>query len=238
MRFVNSFSTALANPARGAAALLAASAAFGFAAPAHAGDPAGRVQVKILGTAVLPDGAISEVERDLVPLPAGAQTEADDNFTPTAAVEYFFTPNFSIETIAGVTQHDVTGTGAIAGAALIADANIIPATITAKLHLPTGGGFKPYIGAGPAYFFIFGEDPDAGARALGVTRVNLSEELGFALQAGVDIAIGGSGIGLGLDAKRYFIGTTASFFAGDTLALQTDHELDPWVLSVGLTYRF
>ncbi|WP_245964440.1 OmpW family outer membrane protein [Sphingorhabdus wooponensis] len=41
---------------------------------------------------------------------------------------------------------------------------IFPATVTLKYNLETGAGFKPYIGAGPSYFFIFGEDVDTGPR--------------------------------------------------------------------------
>ena len=205
---------------------------------AHAGTTEGSIQVKALVTGVLPDGAITDVNVDGIGLPAGSDTRADDNYTPTVAVEYFLSPSFSIETIAGVTQHDVTGAGALAGAQLISNANIIPATVTAKLHLPLGGGFKPYLGAGPAYFFIFGEDVDADAAALGATSVNLSEELGFALQAGFDLPLNDKGLGLSVDAKRYFIDTTATFRAGNAIALQTEHKLDPWVVSAGVSYRF
>lgn len=217
---------------------LAAIMAATTAVPAAAQTGEGSIQVKALVTAVLPDGAITDVNVNTVGAPAGADSRADNNYTPTVAVEYFLSPNFSIETIAGVTQHDVTGAGALAGARLVSNANIIPATVTAKLHLDTGTGFKPYIGVGPSYFLIFGEDVDASARALGATRVDLSDEFGFALQAGVDVRLNDSGLGLTVDAKRYFMDTTASFFAGNRLALQTEHELDPWVVSAGLSWRF
>ncbi len=217
---------------------LAATMAATTAVPAAAQAGEGSIQVKALVTAVLPDGAITAVNVNTVGAPAGADSRADNNYTPTVAVEYFLSPNFSIETIAGVTQHDVTGAGALAGARLVSNANIIPATVTAKLHLDTGTGFKPYIGVGPSYFLIFGEDVDASARALGATRVDLSDEFGFALQAGVDVRLNDSGLGLTVDAKRYFMDTTASFFAGNRLALQTEHELDPWVVSAGLSWRF
>ena len=31
---------------------------------------------------------------------------------------------------------------------------------------------------------------------------------------------------------------TARWYAGSTLAIQTEHKLDPWVLSAGLSYRY
>lgn len=205
---------------------------------AFAEDPQGNIQVKAFATLVDPSAKITRVNTDGIGLAAGSQTRADTNVTPTIAVEYFLTPNISFETIAGVTQHDVVGAGALAGAKLISNANIIPATVTAKYHFDLGGGVKPYLGAGPSYFLIFGEEPDATARTLGATRVDLSSELGVALQGGVDFALDDSGLGLSVDAKRYFMNTTARFFAGNALALSTKHELDPWVVSAGISYRF
>jgi outer membrane protein len=214
-----------------------AAVALPFATPAAAQE-AGDIQIKALVTGVLPDGAITEVETDLIDLPAASQTEASDSVVPTVAIEYFVSPNFSLETICCVTPHDVRGVGALEGAELIDDAIILPASLTAKYHFNLGGGIKPYVGAGATYFMIFSEDVGVDAAALGATDVDLSDEFGFLLQGGVDIALNDNGLGLSLDAKRYFVGTTATFSAGQTVALQTEHDLDPWVVSAGLAYRF
>ncbi|MEY4951754.1 MAG: hypothetical protein RL299_178, partial [Pseudomonadota bacterium] len=169
--------------------------------------------------------------------PATSDSEASNSVVPTLAVEYFVSPNFSIETICCITPHDVTGKGGLAGAALVDNAIILPATVTLKYHFDMGA-VKPYIGAGPAHFFIFSEGVGADAAALGATRVDLSDRFGVALQAGFDVPLNDKGLGFSLDAKRYFIGTTARFYAGNTLALETEHKLDPWVVSGGLSYRF
>ena len=108
------------------------------ATPAQAQDNDGRLQVKLLGTAVLPDGKIEQVNTDLVGLPAATQTKANDNFVPTLAVEYFITPEVSFETICCVTQHDVDAVSGLAGAELVSNARLIPATLTAKYHLDAG----------------------------------------------------------------------------------------------------
>ena len=208
------------------------------ATPAMAQDQAGDIQFKVVGTGVLTDGEIDQVNVDLVGLPAGTQTESNDNFVPTVAIEYFVTESFSIETIAGTTQHDVDAVaGFPAGTELVSDALLLPATVTAKVHFDAGG-VKPYVGAGGAYFIWLDVDPGAAVVPLGVTKTTLSDEFGFVLQAGADIPVGDSGFGLTLDAKRYFIGTTAQWFAGNTLVIETDHNLDPWVLSAGVAYRF
>ena len=202
-----------------------------------AAERAGTVQAKLFATGVLPDGKITSIDTDIVGLPANTQTAANDNFVPTLAVEYFFTENFSIETICCMTQHDVDGTTGLPGAELVSDAKLIPATVTAKYHFDLGG-VKPYVGAGPAYFLFFDEEPGAATIPLGVTDFDMSNELGLALQAGVDVPINDKGISFSVDAKRYFIDTTARWFAGNTVAIQTEHKLDPWVLSAGLAYQF
>ncbi|QJQ31292.1 outer membrane beta-barrel protein [Sphingomonas lacunae] len=218
--------------------LLIGAAAAGFAAPAHAGNSDGSFQVKVLGTAVLPDGGITSVVTNTVGAPATSQSRATDSIVPTIAAEMFLTPNLSVETICCITPHDVRGEGPLNGARLVDNAIILPATVTLKYHAELGGGFKPYVGAGATHFFIFGEDVGTSAAALGATSVNLSNEWGLVVQAGVDLPLNDNGLGFTLDAKRYFVDTTASFRAGNTVALRTEHSLDPWVISAGLSYRF
>jgi outer membrane protein len=218
--------------------LAAMAAATVLSSPALAGNPEGRLQVKVLATGVLPDGKIDKVKTDLIGLPAGSQTKANDNVVPTLAVEYYATPNISVETICCFTQHHVTGSGALAGANLVNHVLILPATVTLKYHLDAGP-IKPYIGIGPSLFVIFGEKPGSDARALGATRTKMSNEVGFALQGGVDIPVNDKGLGVSLDAKKYFMNTTAHFYtASGVEALTTKHSLDPWVISGGVYVRF
>ncbi len=222
--------------------LMLASAAMAFAAtPAMAQDETDRtgdIQFKLLGTAVLPDGKITDINVNLPGLPATTQTRANDNITPTIAVEWFVTNNISIETIAGMTQHDVDVTAGLpVGAELVSNAKLIPATVTAKYHFDLGA-LKPYVGAGTSYFLWVNDDPGAATLPLGVTKNTLSNELGIALQAGFDVPVNDTGLGLTVDVKRYFIDTTARWFAGNTLAIETEHKLDPWVISAGVAYRF
>jgi outer membrane protein len=46
-------------------------------------------------------------------------------------------------------------------------------------------------------------------------------------------------MGISVDAKKYFMKTKAHFYtATGAEALTTEHKLDPWVLSAGISYRF
>jgi outer membrane protein len=226
-----------------AAAALTALAAATLAGAAHAeGNAEGKIQFKVLATAVLPDGGVKQVKTDILGLVPGAvgNTVASDNVTPTVAIEYFFTPNISVETIAGVTAHHVSASaGALKGTELISKIHIIPATLTAKYHVPLGHGIKPYVGVGPTLFLVVADEPSAALKAAlpAVTRTKLTSELGVAVQGGVDIALG-HGYGLALDAKKYWVATNATVYAGSTQALVTRNKLNPWVLSVGVSYRF
>ena len=214
-----------------------AALAVALATPGHAAAKSGDVQFKLLATYVAPDGKIKDVKLDLIGLPADAQTKADDNVVPTVAIEYFVTDNISVETIAGVTQHDVVGRGGLAGAGLVSNANIVPATLTLKYHFGTEGGVRPYVGAGPSYFIFIDEKPGATAVALGATRQKMDDTLGVALQAGIDVPVNAKGLAVTLDAKRYFLRPAAHWFAGATEVLRTKHKLDPWVISAGVAFR-
>jgi outer membrane protein len=212
-----------------------------FATPAAAQAAEGKIQIKLLATAVLPDGKISTVREANVALPAGSDTSANDNVVPTIAVEYFFSDQLSVETICCLTSHHVNGAGAIAGVDhLIDNVLILPATLTLKYHLTGLGPIKPYVGAGPSYFLVLDSKVGAGGQAaLGAASADVKSKLGFALQAGVDIPVGPKGFGISFDAKRYFMRPIAAFYnaAGATI-LETRHELDPWVVSGGISYRF
>ncbi len=205
--------------------------------------PEGKWQVKVLATAVLANGKIGAVESidpslaALAPF-AAPQTFASNNpFTPTLAVEYFFTKNISVETIAGITAHHVNGRDSLDGTNLVNHILIVPATVTVKYHLPLGP-IRPYVGVGPTWFIVTGGRPGDTSSALGVTRNTLTSNPGIATQAGVDIPIGKTPFSLALDAKKYWVDTKVRFFAGSADVLTTRLKLDPWVLSAGVGYRF
>ena len=223
---------------RNIGALAGAAALALIATPAMAQGADGKLQVKLLGTAVLPDGKITKVKMD-PGLPAGSQSKANDNVVPTLAIEYFFTPNVSVETICCLTQHDVDGAGALDGAELVSNVKILPATLTLKYHLPLGP-IKPYIGAGPTYFFFIDEKSGATTQAaFSLPKAHLTDKFGAVLQAGMDVPLGDGGFGLSIDAKRYFMRPTANWYdASGAKVLSTKHKLDPWVLSAGVSYRF
>ena len=219
------------------AVALCAAAPLAFVSTANA-QSEGKFQAKLFATGVLANGEIIEINEDNFGIPPGSQTDVSDSYVPTIALEYFFTPNISVETICCITPHDVDGVGTLAGAQLVDNAIVLPATVTLKYHVNEIAGIKPYVGAGPTHFFIFDENVGDAAAGLGITDADLSDEFGFTLQAGFDAPINDSGWVFSIDAKRYFVNTTATFSNGNGVVFQTEHDIDPWVVSAGIGYRF
>lgn len=198
----------------------------------------GKLQVKILATGVLPDGKITGVTDPSGILTAADQTRLNDRVVPTLAVEYFVSPQVSVETICCLTPHTVTGSaGPIDGAEIVDHVLVLPATVTLKYHF-TSEGVRPYIGAGPAWFFYIDEKPGTLPAALGVDRVKLDNKLGVAVQGGIDVPVNDKGMGVSLDVKKYWVKTAANYFVGGAKVLETRHKVDPWVISGGVYFRF
>jgi outer membrane protein len=193
--------------------------------------------VRLRGIAVLPD---EELTADSVP---GANAEVDDAYVPELDFTYFLTPNLAVELILATTPHDVKGTGAapIDGADL-GEVWLLPPTLTAQYHVTqlgewTGveglGKLKPYVGAGINYTIFY--NTDGGD----FNSIDYDNAFGFALQAGFDYEVA-TGWYLNLDVKKIFLETEWELDASNAgLGVQTgDVALDPWIVGVGVGYRF
>jgi len=214
----------------------AALGALALSGTAHAGNAEGKLQVKLLATGVLPDGKV-DTGSPSTGL-TGLDTKANDNVVPTVAIEYFFTPNVSAETICCFTGHHVSVVSPTATVYehAIDHVLVLPATLTLKYHLPLGV-VKPYVGAGVTEFFFIDERRGSDLPST-ITQAKLEDTFGAVLQAGVDVAINDKGLSVSLDAKRYFVRPRSHFYAGTTEVITAKHKLDPWVVSGGIAYRF
>lgn len=97
-----------------------------------------------------------------------------------------------------------------------------------QYHFDAGHGIKPYVGAGVNYTMFFGED------AKDVDSLELENSFGWGLQAGVDIHLRDNWF-LNVDVKKLWLDTEAKVNGG---AITTDVAIDPWIVGVGLGYRF
>jgi outer membrane protein len=151
----------------------------------------------------------------------------DNSIVPELDVTYFFNKNLAVEVIAGVTPHTVKNAGAEVG-----DVWLLPPTVTLQYHFDLGGGIKPYVGAGVNYTVFFNEDAKGGT----YTSLDLKNNWGWALQAGVDVHLQGNWF-LNVDVKKLFLDSDATVVAGGN-TIHANVDIDPWIVGVGLGYRF
>lgn len=197
---------------------------------AYAGD--GNFMVRVLGSGVLPDTDADISTATGVALPT-YDADISDEFIPAATLTYFFSPNLAVELFCCFANHQAKGKGALSAVGDIADFWIFPPSLTLQYHFTGMGGFKPYVGAGLTYIHFFDED---SGNLTNATSVDIDDAVGFALQAGADISLGNNWY-LNMDVKKVFIDTEASWRGGG-VDLDADVDIDPWIVSAGIGYRF
>lgn len=161
----------------------------------------------------------------------GGKADASNEYVPELDISYFITDNIAVELIAATTNHDVDVDGSALGASAdLADVGVLPPTLTVQYHFMPSGRISPYLGVGLNYTIFYDEEAAGGA----VTSVDFENGIGYALQAGVDIAIAGNW-SANLDVKKIFLNTDVKINGG---AINADVDLDPWVIGIGVGYRF
>lgn len=195
--------------------------------------PGWMIRGRILG--VIPDESTSNwVLNGTTSLP-GYDASVDNSIVPELDFTYFFTKNLAVEAIAGVTPHTIKGTkGAAVTGTEVGDVWLLPPTVLLQYHFDLGSGIKPYIGAGINYTIFFSEDANS---ADGYSKLKLDNGFGWALQAGVDIHLKGNWF-LNVDVKKLWLDTDLSVTKAGVGDVTTAVDLDPWIVGVGLGYRF
>ncbi len=158
-----------------------------------------------------------------------AGTGAADRLTvsnktiPEFDITYHFTPNWAAELILTYPQkHDVKLDGAVIGSF-----KHLPPTLTAQYHFAPEAQVSPYLGAGINYTRI------SDVNLLGGKADLESSSFGLALQAGVNFKLD-KNWSLNLDIKKVQIRSDVKIGGVKASAVQ----VDPWLLGVGVGYRF
>lgn len=145
----------------------------------------------------------------------------NDKWMPEVDISYFFNKNVAMELVLTVPQkHTLSSRGTAIGSL-----KHLPPTLMAQYHFDATG-FKPYVGAGVNYTRFSSVSLPAG---VDIKR----NSWGPALQAGVDIPLGGK-LYLNLDVKKVYIRTDVS--AGG--AGLGKFKVDPILFGLGLGWRF
>lgn len=208
---------------------LAGVAALALAGTAQAQDfqpkEKGTILLNVRATTVSPDadGAILTA--------AGAATglnvDVKDDLMPTIGLSYFLTDHVAVEIIAGTTNHQIKAKGPGTDV-VVHETWVLPPVVTLQYHFAPTAKVSPYVGAGINYMIFYsGEDKNGFS-------VDVDNGFGYALQAGVDVALSGK-FSANVDVKKVFFETDASINNG---ALKSTVTLDPWVVSAGIGYKF
>ncbi|WP_423680410.1 MULTISPECIES: OmpW/AlkL family protein [unclassified Undibacterium] len=138
-------------------------------------------------------------------------------------ITYFVTPNWSAELILTYPQkHDVSLNGTNIGTF-----KHLPPTLTAQYHFAPEAQVSPYLGAGVNYTRI------SDVNLLGGKADLDNNSFGFALQAGVDFKLD-KNWSLNLDVKKVQIRSDVTLGG----AKISNVKVDPWLVGVGVGYRF
>lgn len=196
----------------------------GTATTASAGDNSGNTMIKVMGTVVAPDSGLEAGGDDVL--------HVSSTDVPTLWITYFLTKNIALETFCCVTQPSISnrvpGLLGLGAGSDIADTWILPPALSLQYHAQMGA-FKPYVGVGVMYFHFFDETSYTPVGA-----IDLKDDWALLLGAGVDVAVGG-GWQLSLDIKKA-VGAETKIYAGG--AYIDTAELNPWLIGVGVGYRF
>lgn len=166
--------------------------------------------------------------------PIGGNVSINNSFVPELDFTYFMTNHIALELILATTPHDAKALGTSVGDVDLGHVWLIPPTLTLQYHFDplTSLGISPYVGAGLNFTIFHREDTPGDV----VTDSSFDNSFGYALQAGVDVPLSGNFF-LNADVKRLWLDTDAHFetVVGD---VDADVTIDPWILGIGVGYKF
>ena len=169
-------------------------------------------------------GGLSHVEpkSDNGQLSVGNIT-VNSHFDPSINVGYFFSPSWAVDVLLALPfEHEFSINGANAGSTAQ-----LPPTFSLQYHFLPGAKVQPYVGVGANLTLFMDEQLNSG------NELKLDPSVGLAAQVGVDIPLNAQWR-VGLDARYIDIDSKASADGQDIGTIQ----IDPYVLSLNLGYRF
>jgi outer membrane protein len=176
--------------------------------------------------------------------PAGGintTVNVDDGTSLTLTGTYMFRENWAFDILAAwpfthdisITVVDTVPPGSTASLE-IAETDHLPPTFSLQYHFLPEGKFQPYVGAGLNYTTFFSTDVTQDfTDLLGVTKLDLDDSFGLAMQLGADIELSNDWL-INFDVRYISIETDAKV---DGTKIGTV-DINPWVYAIAVGRRF
>ncbi|GAA6183979.1 MULTISPECIES: OmpW/AlkL family protein [Alteromonadaceae] len=183
-------------------------------------------------TTVAPDESSSNVF--IGSTDVGVGVNVDNNTQLGLNFAYFLSPNWAIEVLAATPfEHDI-GLDTVGA---LGSTKHLPPTISANYHfLDADSAFQPYVGLGVNYTIFFSEDFTAANQEAGFSDLELDDSVGLSAQIGFDYMLDDNWF-VNASARYIDISTEATFTNNGT-AGTVDVDIDPFVYSLTVGYKF
>lgn len=164
-------------------------------------------------------------------IPPGADASTGDATTWLLTYERMVTPQIGVELVAGKPPKiTAQATGSVAFLGEVMSAHSVSPTVLVNWHFGAPGALlRPYVGAGINYTKF------TGVRSNYPWQVGLSDSVGPAVQAGLDVNLSGAWV---LWASVAMVKVKSDLVAVGATVLQTTIDFRPRVYSAGVGYRF
>ncbi|GAB2691873.1 OmpW family outer membrane protein [Aliiglaciecola sp. 3_MG-2023] len=183
-------------------------------------------------TTVAPDESSSNVF--IGGADVGVGVNVDNNSQLGLNFAYFLSPNWAIEVLAATPfEHDI-GLNTVGA---LGSTKHLPPTVSANYHFLDGdSAFQPYVGLGINYTIFFSEDFTAANQEAGFSDLELDDSVGLSAQIGFDYMLDDNWF---VNASaRYIDISTEATFTNDGTAGTVDVDIDPFVYSLTVGYKF
>lgn len=180
---------------------------------------------------------------------SSASVEVDDGTSLTLSGTYMFTENWALDVLAAWPfKHDIDvaatiddGQQVVSGRIPLGETEHLPPTFSIQYHFSPQAVFQPYAGVGLNYTTFFSEEVSSAAQAAGLSNLELDDSFGVAGQLGADWVFSNGWL-VNLDARWINIETDATLTVDDGSGPVRGNigtvEIDPWVYSLNIGYRF
>jgi outer membrane protein len=169
-------------------------------------------------------------------LDTGTRITAGTTLTPDLGLTYRLLDRWSVQLAVLPAYLDLSLNGGVNGGESAGEVWALPTTVTVLYRIPLYGEYAPYVGAGINYGFFFSHQLPSNLEQIGLREINLTSDVGFTLQAGLDYDLGNTWFAT-VDLK--YLSWRAEAELRDLGHFDTvEMQLDPWVFGLGVGYRF